>query len=154
MFDKNYTGKHSGFSMIIAIIVILLVAWLAAKVLNVSANESKATGDRYLHYQAELLVDSATDYAVMRIGAYNTANQCLQDINITTNDAGGNTMFDITSTIYYSFEGAAPTGCPANNILAQNTGMSSMVLIDTNLTSRSTLNTETIQVHHRSWQKP
>lgn len=156
MYDKLYKGQRPGFSMIVAIFVVLLVAWLGSQVLHVSANESKSTGDRYLRYQAELLADSATDYTLMRIGAYNTANQCLQDINITVNDASAVPipMFDIDATIYYSFQGAAPLNCPAQNVIASNTGLDSMVLIDTTVTSRTGLSTEPIRVHHRSWQKP
>lgn len=154
MYGKHFSGKRSGFSMIVAIFVIVLVAWLGSQVLHVAANESKSTGDRYLRYQAELLADSATDYAVMRIGDYNTTNQCLQDISITVNDAAGNAMYDIVSTIYYSFQGAAPVNCPAKNILAINSGLDPVVLIDTNVTVRSGLSTEDISVHHRSWQKP
>ena len=154
MYDKHYTGKRSGFSMIVAIFVVVLVAWLGSQVLHVAANESKSTGDRYLRYQAELLADSATDYTVMRIGDYNTTNQCLQDLGITVNDSNNNAVYDIVSTMYYSFQGAAPSACPAKNILAVNTGLDSIVLIDTNVTVRAGLSTEPISVHHRSWQKP
>lgn len=159
MYDKHYRGHRPGFSMIVAIFVVLIVAWLASQVLNMAANESKGTGDRYLRYQAELLADSATDYAVMRIGDYNASlnNNCLEDINITVNDATNtNAMFNISSTIYYSYRDAAPGGCNVRNVLAQNTGMESMVLIDTTVTANEALNlsTEPIRVHHRSWQKP
>lgn len=162
MYDKHYRGQRPGFSMIVAIFVVLIVAWLAAQVLHVASNESKGTGDRYLRYQAELLAESATDYAVMRIGDYNESvgNNCLEDINITVNDASTPPvpMYDIGMTIYYSYKGAAPANCPAKNVLspATGTGLDSMVLIDTTVAARevSNLSTEPIRVHHRSWQKP
>lgn len=163
MYDKHYRGQRPGFSMIVAIFVVLIVAWLAAQVLHVASNESKGTGDRYLRYQAELLADSATDYAVMRIGDYNESvgNNCLEDINITVNDASTPPvpMYDIGMTIYYSYKGAAPANCSAKNVLspvATGTGLDSMVLIDTTVTAReaSNLSTEPIRVHRRSWQKP
>lgn len=161
MYDKHYRGYRPGFSMIVAIFVILIVAWLASQVLNMSAKESKGTGDRYLLYQAELLADSATDYAVMRIGDYdqNINNNCLTDIAITVNDASNTIpMYDINMTVFYSYRGAAPANCPAPNVLspAAGTGLDSMVLIDTTVTVRadSNLSTEPIRVHRRSWQKP
>lgn len=156
MCDKHYTGKRPGFSMIVAIFIIVLVAWLASQVLNVASQEAKGTGDRYLRYQAELLADSATDYAVMRIGDYNetVSNNCLEDIQITVNDTSGSPMFNVTSTIHYSYKDAAPGGCNAKNILAQLTGLEPMVLIDTVVTTADGLATEPIRVHHRSWQKP
>jgi len=160
MCDKHYTGQRRGFSMIVAIFVVVLVAWLGSQVLHVAANESKSTGDRYLRYQAELLADSATDYAVMRIGDYNgTLNDnCLEDINITVNDASTahNPMYDIGMTVYYSFKGPAPANCAVKNVLspAAGTGLDTMVLIDTVVATRPGLNTEPIRVHHRSWQKP
>lgn len=161
MYDKHYRGHRPGFSMIVAIFVVLIVAWLASQVLNMSAKESKGTGDRYLLYQAELLADSATDYAVMRIGDYDETvnNNCLRDISITVNDASNTIpMYDINMRMYYSYQGAAPANCPAHNVLspAVGTGLDSMVLIDTTVTVRadSNLSTEPIRVHRRSWQKP
>lgn len=113
------------------------------------AQESKAVGDKYLRAQAELLAKSATEYAVMRVQGFNAAG-CLNQLNINVNDAGGAPMFDVVVTLNYSFNGTAPGG--TCNILAQNTGKDSTVLMDVTVTDHN-LGTEPIRVHERSWQK-
>ena len=76
--------------------------------LNNAAVGSKSISDNYLRAQAELLAQSATEYSLMRAQDVNTSavgNPCLNQLNITVNDAGGTAMFDINSTLTYSFKG-------------------------------------------------
>ena len=157
-----YATKKPAFAMIMAIMIVLLIALGSALLLNNAAQGTKSVGDNYLRAQAELLAESATEYAVMRVQGFNDeSNNCLNTINITVKDASfatdpanAVTMFDITVSINYAFENAAPTGA-CNTPLQANTGQPTRMLIDTTVTTNATaqISTEPIKVHRRSWQK-
>ena len=147
-----YATKRSGFAMILAIFVVVLIAMGGALLMNSGAKESKAVGDKYLHAQAELLAKSATEYAVMRAQGFNTAGgDCLEQLNIAVQDAGGNTMFNANVSMRYSFRGTKPAGAGTCTPLAENTGKESTILMDVVVTDNG-LATEQIRIHERSWQ--
>lgn len=138
--------------MIMAIFVVVMIAAGGAMIMSNAAIGSKSISDNYLRAQAELLAQSATEYSLMRAQDVNTSavgNPCLNQLNITVNDAGAAPMFDINASLVYSFEGAAAAGCAS---LADATGKDTMVLIDVTVTDRN-LSTEPIRIHKRSWQK-
>jgi hypothetical protein len=83
-----------------------------------------------------------------------TGGDCLNQLTITIQDAGGNTMFNANVSMLYSFRGAKPAGGTCNTItpLAVNTGKESTVLVDVTVTDNN-LSTEPVRVHERSWQK-
>ncbi len=147
-----YATKRSGFAMILAIFVVVLVALGGVLLLGNAATGAKSTGDNYLRAQAELLAMSATEFAVMRAQGFNTNSNanCLDQLNITVNDATGNAMYDANVSLAYSFRGAQNGSC--SRILAQNTGKDTMILMDVAVTDRN-LSTEPIRVFKRSWQK-
>ncbi|MDP1784238.1 MAG: type II secretion system protein [Sulfuricurvum sp.] len=144
-----YATKRPGFAMILAIFVVVLIAMGGALLMRSGAQESKAVGDKYLRAQAELLAKSATEYAIMRVQGFETAGgNCLNQLNITVNDAGNAPMFDVNISLAYSFQGVAPPACTT---LASGTGKDTTVLMDVTVTDHD-LSTEPIRVHERSWQ--
>jgi hypothetical protein len=150
--ESMYATKRSGFAMILAIFVVVLVAMGGALLMRSGAQESKAVGDKYLRAQAQLLAKSATEYAVMRIQGFDTSGgNCLNQLNITVNDATGNAMFDANVSMRYSFRGNSPCGIDPTEVLAENTGKETTVLVDTVVTDHN-LSTEPIRVQERSWQ--
>lgn len=146
--ESMYATKRSGFAMILAIFVVVLIALGGVLLMRGGAQESKAVGDKYLRAQAQLLAKSATEYAVMRVQGFNAAG-CLNQLNINVNDSSGALMFNVVVTMNYSFRGAAPVG--ACNVLTDLTGKESTVLMDVTVTDNN-LSTEPIRVHERSWQ--
>lgn len=150
-----YVTKRSGFAMILAIFVVVLVAMGGALLLSNASTGAKSTGDNYIKAQAELLAMSVTEFAVMRAQGFNTNTNtnCLDRLDITINDATGNAMFDANISYAYSFRGAQNGSC--SNILAQNTSKDTMILMDVTVTARESANlsTEPIRIHKRSWQK-
>ncbi|OHD77613.1 MAG: hypothetical protein A2023_04010 [Sulfuricurvum sp. GWF2_44_89] len=145
--------KRKGFAMIMAIFVVVMVALGGTLLLSNAAKGSKSISDNYLRAQAELLAQSATEYALMRAQGVDTAavgNPCLNQLNITVNDAGGTAMFDVNVSLAYSFEGVAAVGCTT---LADTTGKDTMVMIDATAVTRAIITTEPIRAHKRSWQK-
>lgn len=147
-----YATKHKAFAMILAIFVVLLVASGGVLLLRNAATGTKSVGDNYLRAQAELLAESATEYAVMRAQGDSSvaAGNCLNQLIIAVKDISGNTMFDVNVSMLYSFRGAAPGG--TCNYLVQNTTKDSMILVDT-IISDHNLSTEPIRIHKRTWQK-
>ncbi len=144
--------KRKGFAMILAIFVVVIVASGGALLLSNASIGSKSISDSYLRAQAELLAQSATEYALMRAQDVNTsAGTCLNQLDIRVNDADGNNMFDINVSLAYSFEGASPIGAGCTT-LASNTGKNTMVLIDATVTDHD-ISTEEIRTHKRSWQE-
>jgi len=151
-----YATKRSGFAMILAIFVVVLVALGGVMLLGNAAVGSKSMGDNYLRAQAELLAQSATEFAVMRAQGFDisaaSGGHCLENLDITVNDATGSPMFDVNVSLAYSFRGAAPAACTATHTLATATGKDTMILMDVTVEDHN-LSTEPIRVHKRSWQK-
>lgn len=150
-----------GFSLITAIIFIVLVATFGALALSLSSLNVKQTSDLYLKAQAELLAQSATEYALLAISAHNIAatNNCLNQINATYPN-GTNPTFNINITIKYLGRGlpvGTTEGAPNCNILSnniQNNDSNITVLIDTFVTTHEGIATEPIRFHRRTLQKP
>ena len=140
--------------MIVAIFVILLIAAGGAMIMRNAATGSKTLGDNYLRAQAQLLAQSATEYAVMRVQGFDDeSNNCLNHINISVEDADGTSvMFDVNISMLYAFEGDAPSG--SCDYLQENTGQPTRVLVDTKVSTHSgnNLSTEPITIRQRSWQ--
>jgi membrane-associated protease RseP (regulator of RpoE activity) len=156
-----YATKRSGFAMILAIFVVVLVALGGVILLGRATLGPKYIGDKYLHAQAELLADSATEFAMMRAQGFDTTGaNCLNNLNIAVNDANGAPAYDINVTLQYSFAGLEPANGQCNT-LDQNTsgqgalGEGAMMLIDTIVSSNAdaNLSTEEIRVTKRTWQK-
>ena len=150
-----------GFSMLTALIFMVLVATLGALALSLSTATVKQTSDLYLREQAELLVQSATEYALLAISghAINTTNGCLNTINATYPTDGTDKLFDINISLYYLGVGL-PNGCrtfdgtigtPAN---IDTNDSNVTVMIDTIVSSADGVSTEPIRLHRRTIQKP
>lgn len=76
---------QKGFSLLVAIFTILLVALVASYIFYASSSIAKEGGLQYQKDQAELLARSYTEYAVMAISANNRngTGTCINDINAT-----------------------------------------------------------------------
>lgn len=147
---------RKGFSMLTAIIFMVLVATLGALSLSLSTSSVKQTSDIYLREQAELLVQSATEYALLAISGHNFNTNCLNIIHATYPTNGADKLFDINISLYYMGNNL-PTGCQTltgnlNNIDTNDSNLT--VIIDTIVTSSSDISLEPIRIHRRTIQKP
>lgn len=144
-----------GFSMITAIVFMILVATLGALAISLSNLSTKQTSDLYLREQAELLAQGATEYALLAISGHDFTANCLNTINSTYTQDGVTILFDINVTLYYLGNGL-PANCNTltNNLNNIDTNDSNRtVIIDTFVTDRN-LSTEPIRIHRRTIQKP
>jgi len=147
--------QKSGFAMIMAIFVVILIAMGGTLLLHNASIGSKSMTDNYVRMQAELLAESASEFALMQAQDTNTtAGNCLNDVNITVNDSSGKVVYDINVALSYSYENSAPTAC-SSRTLTENTGSFTTLLIDTTVTTNNdaNLSSEPIRIHRRSWQK-
>lgn len=138
--------------------MVLLIALGGTLILRNAANSSKSINDNYVRLQAELLAESAVEFAAMQMqGIDTTGGTCLNELNITVEDQSGTDMYDISARLRYSFVNSAANsanGCIRLTSDRNGTG-DSMVLIDVVVLARddANLSTEQIRVHKRSWQK-
>ena len=151
---------RKGFSLITAIIFIVLVSTIAALALSFSTFSTKQTSDLFLREQAELLVQSGTEYALLAISGHDIkTNGCLNAINAQYPQAGATAMFNINVTINYLGRGLASASNNNCNILSDLVATDDSnitVIIDTivSTTTDNNISTEPIRLHRRTIQKP
>lgn len=148
---------RKGFSLITAIIFMVLIASIAALSLSFSGLSTKQTTDLYLSEQAELLVQSGTEFALLAISGHdiNATNNCLNAINIQYPQIGTGALFDINVTLNYMGRGL-PAGCNTLSNTVATADSNITVIIDTivQTTTANNISTEPIRLHRRTIQKP
>ncbi|MFA6196971.1 MAG: hypothetical protein WC656_10055 [Sulfurimonas sp.] len=153
MQRKNYLlRKKSGFAMIMAIGVIVIIATIMALSLAMTAETSKKTTDLYLYEQAVLLSQSAAEYALLQISQN---PPCTDETTLGLNFTQ-DTFYDINISLRYIYDSNAPCltngGTFYTNVTTPEQNGSVLMDItvsvnDTNLTS------EPITYFRRSIQK-
>lgn len=142
-----------GFTLITAIIFMVLVASIAALSLSLSSFSTKQTTDLYLKEQAELLLQSGTEFALLAISGHdiNATSNCINSINSQYPTTAA-PLFDINITIYYMGSGL-PAGCNilSNAVVTADSNIT--VIIDT-IVEDHNISTEPIRLHRRTIQKP
>jgi len=137
--------------MITAIVFMILVATLGALALSLSTSTVKQTSDLYLREQAELLLQSSAEYALLAISGHDFTSECLNNIHI--NYPATNKLFDIDISINY-LGSNLPAGCQRFTTNDIDTNESNLtVILDITVTDNN-LSTEPIRLHRRTIQKP
>ncbi|AHJ12356.1 hypothetical protein [Sulfurospirillum multivorans] len=147
---------RKGFSLITAIVFMVLVASIAALSLSFSTFSTKQTTDLFLREQAELLLQSGTEFALLAISGHNIAvNGCLNAINSQYPQTNAAAIFDINITINYMGNGL-PVGCNILSNTVDTNDSNVTVIIDTivETTPGNNISTEPIRLHRRTIQKP
>lgn len=140
-----------GFSLIIAIIFLVLVATIGMFSLNTSAVTAKQTTDIFLREQAELLAQSATEVAILNLLQRNFSTDCPITagneiiVNQPFPDAA-NTLFNVTVRVDRLF-GTIGT-CVGSAI--STPGSVGTVILDTVVQSATPI---PVRVHRRTIQK-
>ena len=94
---------RKAFSMLTAIIVIVLMAGVSTLVMNLSGKIIKETGAQYRKEQAILLAKSYTEFAILAIQGHNmSTNGCLEGVYGVVNNIipGSNANADTDGTGY------------------------------------------------------
>lgn len=147
---------RQGFSLMVAVMFIVIAATLGALALSYSSQNAQHTSHLLLKEQADLLAQGATEYALLALGARDIATQgCLNQITAFYPDAQ-HPLFDIEVTIYYMGPNL-PLGCntPSGNLHAiAAEEMDTTLLVDTVVQSAQGDDLAPIRVHRRTLQKP
>ncbi|HIP44515.1 MAG TPA: type II secretion system protein [Sulfurospirillum arcachonense] len=141
---------RKGFSLLTAIVFLVLVATISVLALTLSTQSAKQTTDIFLKAQAELLLRSGTEFAMLAMsGADYNATKCLNNVNISYNGT-----HDINITLSYLGSGL-PASCTsrlANDVATDESNRT--VIIDTWVRTIDGIVSEPIVMHRRSIQKP
>jgi len=143
---------RSGFALLSAIFLMLLIGILMALSFSLSSQTTKQTGQLYLQEQGQLLAKSATEFALLAISGHDNTADCVEQINLRYPQ--GAPMYDINMTLYYIGSGLP---CNANHLLANDIltdESNGTVMIDTFVSYRDPETNETIRFHRRTLQKP
>ena len=115
-----------GFSLILAIIFILLVASIGALSMSISSSSAKTSVNLFIHEQAKLLADGAAEYAIMKVQQNNFAATCVDEIEI---NYPNNTSPTFRANISITYIGDIGTiqHC-TNQIVSEKTGLESIII--------------------------
>lgn len=147
---KKSSINRYGFSLLLAIVILVLIGTLMGLMLSFTTTTAKQTEDLYLKEQEELIARSATEYALLKISGNDwSKGECINKIY----DLNGYKNFDIDITIYYFGKGL-PSSCNIldNNIYTKESN--GTVLIDVFVSTTDPLSSEKIRFHKRTLQKP
>ena len=115
-----------GFSLILAIIFILLVASIGGLSMAISSSSAKTSVNLFIHEQAKLLADGAAEYAIMKVQQNNFATTCVDEIEINYPNEDSPT-FKANISITYIGDGVTIQHC-ANKIESEKTGLQSIII--------------------------
>lgn len=142
-----------GFTMVIAIFFMVLVATLGAFALNLSSATAKHTTDIFLREQAELLAQGATEMAVERI--LSNPNQlsgtnCPGANFLSTRfpDNTENRLFDIRVDVIQIFGDINGCGTAISTDASKGT-----VILDVTVTANQNITNTPVRFHRRTIQK-
>ena len=115
-----------GFSLILAIIFILLVASIGALSMSISSSSAKTSVNLFIHEQAKLLADGAAEYAIMKVQQNDFAATCVDEIEINYPN-GTNPTFRANISITYIGDRETIQYC-TNRIVSDKTGLESIII--------------------------
>lgn len=117
-----------GFSLILAIIFILLVASIGALSMAISSSSAKTSVNLFIHEQAKLLADGAAEYAIMKVQQNDFTATCIDEIEINyPNDKDKNPTFRANISITYIGDKDTIKNC-ANKIESEKTGLQAIII--------------------------
>lgn len=144
---------RKGFSLVTAMIFLIVIATLGGLAVSFSAQTSKQTTDLYLKAQADLLLRSSTEYALLAISGHDikATGKCLNKINLTYPDST-NPVIESVVDIKYFGSGLPAANCDLVSNLVKNPDSNLTVQLDISVTSK--LGKEPIRLHRRTIQNP
>ncbi len=159
MMNKN----RKAFSLVTAIIVIVLMATVGILVMNISGKIVKETTTQYRKEQAVLLAKSYTEFAIMAVTANDRTADCIENINgnnVIANDSSGQGYQVDTRIAYIGNDATADlvTKCSGTRLLntaVKTPGSDLQIIVDVYVRYKELDNTaaDWITYHRRTLQK-
>ena len=145
ILDRKKSLHRSGFAMMMAIIVIVIISTIMALSLALTTQTAKRTTDIYLYEQAVLYSKSAAELALLRIAQ----NGSCTTIPSYTLDG----IYDVNVSVRYVYKGLACGGTNDYFTTLQTDEQNGTVLMDITITTKDEIATEPIRYFRRSIQK-
>ncbi len=143
ILDRKKSLHRSGFAMMMAIIVIVIISTIMALSLALTTQTAKRTTDIYLYEQAVLYSKSAAELALLRIAQ----NGSCTTIPSYTLDG----IYDVNVSVRYVYKGLE---CGDDYFTTLQTDeQNGSVLMDITVTANPNGTTEPIRYFRRSIQK-
>lgn len=142
-----------GFSLIMAIFFVVIIATLGMLSLNFSTKTGKQTVNIYLREQAELYAKSAIDFTVLAMQRNDYSKNCLDNLTLKFDD----TFSANVDVIYLD---SAMTGCKNRSGGAVSTYSvksgkgDNMAILDVVVSTVPGISPEPIRFHRRTIQRP
>jgi hypothetical protein len=137
-----FLKKRSGFAIIMAIAVIVIISTIMALSLALTSQTSKRTTDLYLYEQAVLYSKSAAELALLDIAK---ANPC----TVLTRAYTFDTIYDADITMRYVYTAPSPCANAADNYFTIATPeQSGSVLMDITVSIRADANITAEPIHY------
>lgn len=143
----GFAKKRSGFAMITAIIVVLIISTIMALSLALTAETSKRTADLYLYEQTVLHAKSAAELALLNIAQ---GGPCTTITPYTIDS-----FYDINVSLRYVYKGFSCGGTNDFFTTLATDEQNGSVLMDVTVSVRAdqNLSTEPIRYFRRTIQK-
>ncbi len=154
--------RKSGFAMIMAITVIVIITTIMALSLALTSQTTKRTTDVYLYEQASLYAKAAAEYALLQIAKDGPCTHH-NDLNYKADLNGDGTpeYYDVNITANYVYTTPLPAGCINDNSVNDNVftivttpEQNGSVLLDIAVSvNDTTISTEPLRYFRRTIQK-
>jgi len=142
---------RSGIAMMMAIITLVVISTIMALSLSMTAQTTKQSTDLYLHEQATLLSQSATEYALLQISQNPPCSSLSDKLNFVENG-----IYDINISLGYIYD--SNISCITNGgklyAIVTTPEQNGSVLIDVTVSvTDKNISTEPIKIFRRTIQK-
>ena len=151
---------RSAFSMLTAIVVIVLMATVSIFVMSLSGKTVKSTTTQYQHEQAVLYAKSYTEYAILAVTGNDRSIDCVENISGTIGTPANGNGYRVRVRIAYITNGTVvdTSKCSSTRVLSTSVTEVSTpltIIVDTYIDYKDPDNTSGpwFTVHRRSVQK-
>lgn len=144
---------RSAFGLPQALMIILVVSGIVTVTMKYASINAQHYADSYTREQGELFLQSATEAALLRIGAYNrSGGTCMSDLNVSSIDHKFNA--NVTIERYYLADGTTCSNVPFQSIQTEEShGMVSMnIVVESNVSNPKIFHP--VRLIRRSLQRP
>ena len=145
---------RKGFSLLTAIIFLILIASIGALSLSFSTYNIKQRSNSYLYQQSEFLIESAISYSLLALSGFDyTQGRCLENITLFYPNSDNCILKAVVSISYIG----SKLPCNSKFILENNLSnidSNRTVVMDILVSSENNISSEPIRLHRRTIQKP
>jgi len=118
-----------GFGLLITIVFVVVLSVIGTMILKFASVSALHTTRSFMDTRAELMLKSATEYAILAMHGHDYKNGCLNTVKINDSE----NMFDINVTYHYFVTDCttnpAWNGCKCSDITTKDTNGSVLIYV-------------------------